>query len=303
MRMNVRRPLAPAGYAAVLGLVAVLVAVGLLVARKGLAFDAPVADGDGNGHFAQPSAAAEETAQAMRTAVRAGTPAAASPAPASAGGQGTAAEAAPLPYVGTFFYTGQGAPDHGCTGTVVHSPRGDVVVTAAHCVHQGGFRTDLAFVPGYHDGTAPYGVWLPVSVDVDPAWADSQDPDHDVAYLRVRAAGPEAVRRPVERLTGAATPVFGASREGAVRVLGYPNGEDAPVACAGRVEPEGDTQLRFPCPGLPNGTSGSPFLTGDGRLVGVLGGKDTGGDDEVSYSPYLGGAAERLYRRATGLND
>ncbi|MGI5338915.1 hypothetical protein ACQEVS_16710 [Streptomyces sp. CA-181903] len=39
--------------------------------------------------------------------------------------------------------------------------------------------------------------------------------------------------------------------------------------------------------------------SGLGTVVGVLGGKDEGGDDEVSYSSYFGDAVERLYRRAT----
>ena len=44
-----------------------------------------------------------------------------------------------------------GAPHHYCSGSVVASPRKDLVITAAHCVHGGaggGYRTGLAFAPG-----------------------------------------------------------------------------------------------------------------------------------------------------------
>ena len=107
-----------------------------------------------------------------------------------------AAPAAPSPAVGALFSPADddGEPFHHCTASVVHAPAGDLVVTAAHCVHDGGFRTRLVFAPGLHDGFAPYGLWVPTRIHVDPRWISDRDPDHDVAFLRV-AAGPGAAAR------------------------------------------------------------------------------------------------------------
>ncbi|GHF26008.1 MULTISPECIES: trypsin-like serine peptidase [Streptomyces] len=310
MRLNVRAP-GPAGYAALAAAVLALAVVGLLVATRGLAAtDAPVAEGDSAGHYQEPAALSEAAAQAMRSAVRTTEPR--EPVQPVSRGLRTdalapsepleAAPMAPSPAVGPLFYTGQGDPAHGCTAGVVHSPSGNLLVTAAHCVHADGFRTDIAFVPGYHDGQAPYGVWVATSIDVAPQWADSRDPDYDVAFVHVRSAQGDAQ---IERVTGAEQIRFDPPVHRPARVLGYPNDRESPLGCQNTTTTEGPTQLRFDCEGLPNGTSGSPVLTdvdaatGLGTVNGVLGGKDEGGDDETSYSSYFGSAVQELYQRAT----
>ncbi|MEV4440292.1 serine protease [Streptomyces sp. NPDC049577] len=293
-----------AGLAALVIAVAALAVVGLLVANRGLATDAPLADGDTAGHYRQPEALGTRSAEAMKTAVRTGGAPAAAPSPAllGAGATPTAREVPASPAVGPLFYTGEGTPAHGCTASVVHSRRGDLIVTAAHCVYLGGFRTDLAFVPGYRDGAAPYGVWVPVSVDVAPQWVRGRDPDHDVAFLRVRSVERD---EPIERVTGAERIRFDPQPTRPARALGYPNTGERPLACENATDLYSPTQLRFPCTGLPNGTSGSPILTdvdaatGLGTVDGVLGGKDEGGDDETSYSSYFGAPVRALYERAT----
>ncbi|ARZ69154.1 hypothetical protein SMD11_3521 [Streptomyces albireticuli] len=303
------------GPIALAALVAVVVlglaAVAFLVADRGLATDAPLADGAASGHYTAPRELGDQAAEAMRTVVREGgsrapaTPAdrAARTAPLPPSDPLEAAATDPSPAVGPLFYTGQGRPGHGCTASVVHSPRGDLVVTAAHCVYQGGFRTDLAFAPGYRDGEAPYGVWVPTSVDISPEWAEDRNPDHDVAFLRVRRIGDDT---PVEKVTGAERIRFSPDPDRPTRVIGYPVGDERPLACQNSTERFGRTQLRFPCQGLPNGTSGGPFLTdvdpatGLGTLTGVLGGHDEGGDERDSYSAYFGDHVARLYARAAG---
>jgi V8-like Glu-specific endopeptidase len=65
------------------------------------------------------------------------------------------------------------------------------------------------------------------------------------------------------------------------------------------------TQLTFDCDGFTGGTSGSPWIarfdpyTRVGRIVGVLGGYQQGGDTAaVSYSAYFGPAIKQLYQEA-----
>ncbi|MEU9112913.1 trypsin-like peptidase domain-containing protein [Streptomyces sp. NPDC048483] len=234
------------------------------------------------------------------SADRAGTP---SPPPASR--PLSATPTAPSPPVGALFSPGDdGDPTHHCTASVVHSPAGDLIVTAAHCVHDGGFRTRLVFAPGLHDGIAPYGLWVPTRVDVDPRWIGDRDPDRDVAFLRVRRAGRAADDRTLEEVTGAERIRFRAPTGHPAQLTGYPDDRDAPLGCRHTADAQSPTQLRFACPGFPNGTSGGPMLTdvnpatGTGTLIGVIGGQDEGGDDATSYSSRFDADMERLYRRA-----
>ncbi|MFK8844474.1 trypsin-like serine peptidase [Streptomyces sp. Ac-502] len=217
-----------------------------------------------------------------------------------------AAPAAVSPAVGPLFSPGgDGDADHHCTASVVHAPAGDLLVTAAHCVYDRGFRTNLVFAPGYHDGVLPYGVWVPTRIDVDPRWADDRDDAHDVAFVRVRrphGGGPGAQR--VEELTGAERIRFDPPAGLPTRTVGYPDDRETPVGCQNTTTAV-PGQLRFDCAGFPNGTSGGPMLTGVdpdtglGTVTGAVGGLDEGGDDATSYSSRFGPDTAALYRRAT----
>jgi Trypsin len=73
------------------------------------------------------------------------------------------------PAVGALFTVSGGQLGrHFCTASVVDSPPGDLVITAAHCV-SGMAAGQIAFVPGYRSGVAPYGPFLG---RVDPSTGD-----------------------------------------------------------------------------------------------------------------------------------
>ncbi|MFD3546897.1 trypsin-like serine peptidase [Streptomyces sp. NPDC058655] len=202
------------------------------------------------------------------------------------------------PAIGALFSPGNDAdPDHHCTASVVHSPAGDLIATAAHCVYGGGFRTNLAFAPGYRDGAAPYGIWVPTRIDVDPRWIEDQDPDHDIAFVRLRRPGNPGQR--LEDVTGAQTIRFRPELPVRARLVGYPNDSEEPLECRNTAVADGPAQLRLDCADVPNGSSGGPVLTDGHTLIGIIGGRDGGGDEETSYSSYLGDAARALYERAT----
>ncbi|MFE1177162.1 trypsin-like serine peptidase, partial [Streptomyces sp. NPDC058773] len=60
---------------------------------------------------------------------------------------------------GRVFFTYQGR-NASCSGDAVTSGNKSTVITAGHCVKlQGAWHTNWTFVPGYHDGQAPYGKW------------------------------------------------------------------------------------------------------------------------------------------------
>jgi V8-like Glu-specific endopeptidase len=206
------------------------------------------------------------------------------------------------PPVGALFTTSAGKLNqHFCTAAVVDSPSGDLVITAAHCVS--GATDTLDFVPGYNQGSTPYGVWTVTKVYVDQAWSSSSSQNDDFAFLRVSKPGSSV---PVENVTGAEQLDTNApaSRE-LVRVIGYPNTTNQPVTCQNRLrEPMAD-QLEFDCDGYTDGTSGGPFLSdvdqasGQGLVIGVIGGYQQGGDvPQVSYSAVLGANAAALYEQA-----
>lgn len=195
-----------------------------------------------------------------------------------------------VPQVGTLFGTSDGSlTSHHCTGSVVSSPQGDIVVTAAHCAYSSsGVRTDLAFVPDFDDGSMPYGVWDVSAVYVAQQWISDRDPDYDVAFIVVHKSGSST---PIQDVVGADTLAVDQSYTALTTVIGYPSDTDEPITCTNRTSEFSSTQLQWDCDGYPGGTSGSPFLTdvnsktGLGTVDGVIGGYETGGDSpDVSYS-------------------
>lgn len=205
------------------------------------------------------------------------------------------------PAVGALFTTQAGKlASHFCTASVVDSPNGDLAVTAAHCVS--GISGNVVFVPGYHDGVAPYGVWTVTKVYVDRSWQSSSDPDDDIAILRVGQPGSSV---PIQDVTGADQLAAGTPARQLVEVIGYPDTGTEPVTCQNWTRQPMADQLEFDCGGYTNGTSGGPFLagvsaaTGQGTVIGVIGGYEQGGDvPEISYSPVFGANVAALYRTA-----
>ncbi|MFI1203937.1 trypsin-like serine peptidase [Streptomyces sp. NPDC020883] len=303
----------PLRVTAALGVVTVLVG-GAALALKSVRQDPYVAPGDPvAGTYLASRAAGDRAAAAVLAGPyreEPGAPPAVAarmagdaPAPLPVSRPLTAGPATPAPAIGALFSPGDDADSgHYCSASVVHSPAGNLVVTAAHCVHDGGFRTRLVFAPGLHDGIAPYGLWVPTRIDVDPRWIADRDPDHDVAFVRVRRHGGTDQR--IEDVTGAERIRFDAPPGRPAQLTGYPADSDTPVTCRHTADAEGPGQLRFPCAGFPTGTSGGPMLTdidpatGTGALIGVIGGQDEGGDDSTSYSSRFGADVAALYRRA-----
>jgi V8-like Glu-specific endopeptidase len=290
MRLRVRLPcrrgrLVLAAVGAVAGAVAGAAALGALGS------DAASPAGDAiqhvRGSFLQLTSDSP-TGQAFSgvAAVGALFPAAASPAAASPAGTTTGSA------------SGLGA--HFCTASVVDSPAGNLAVTAAHCVT--GKALSVVFVPGYHNGQAPYGTWRVTRIFTDAAWSASADPDDDVAFLQL---APNADGVNVESVTGAERLEAGSPDRALVKVIGYPSDTDEPVWCVNWTREFSSTQLVFDCGGYPDGTSGGPFLTdvspvsGDGTVIGVIGGYQQGGDtDAVSYSIVFGANVASLYQEA-----
>jgi V8-like Glu-specific endopeptidase len=210
------------------------------------------------------------------------------------------------PAVGALLVTSHGKLRHFCTAAVVRSPHQNLAITAAHCMlgKQLGLRGNVTFAPGYHDGRFPYGRWPVLSEIVDANWRKHHDANDDVAFLVI---GPSGNR--IQRRTGAESVTTSYQLPELVRVIGYPDGASEPITCtalARALHKAGLHQLVFICGGYTNGTSGGPFLmnvshrTGDGDVIGVIGGYQEGGDSpSISYSARFLRNIAALYSLAT----
>jgi V8-like Glu-specific endopeptidase len=225
------------------------------------------------------------------------------------------ASAAPLPSakhgipfdgtaaVGALFTISDGTlGKHFCTASVVDSPAENLLITAAHCM-TGKTLGDVAFAPGYYDGHFPYGIWIVRKLYVDRAWQRDQNPNDDFAFLIAGRPGTH-----IQRHTGAERLALFQPPQ-VVTVLGYPDRRNRPIACTNRAHSfSRGRQMVFDCDSYTDGTSGGPFLihvkasTGDGWIIGVIGGYQQGGDTpDVSYSPRFFAGVRSLYRIATAL--
>ncbi|MFD0162987.1 trypsin-like serine peptidase [Streptomyces decoyicus] len=219
-----------------------------------------------------------------------------------------------LPQVGTFFWTDGSNTGRFCGGTVVRSPHRDLVVSAAHCLRSPDPKRHLSFVPRYHDGLKPHGIYPVDRIYLDQRYYDLGTKagarwDYAVVRLAAREDGAE-----VEAVTGGfdLLPYPGYDHR-KVRLIGYPGSSDTshpkPLDCTSSTHRYTSTDpaapgdfLEIACAGYIGGTSGGPFLVRDFTgyaLIGVIGGYHTGGDfPDVSYSSYFTGDTLALYLHA-----
>jgi V8-like Glu-specific endopeptidase len=217
--------------------------------------------------------------------------------------------------VGKIFFT-LGDTDYTCSGALVPSKRGLVVLTAAHCVTngRGQWAVNWTFAPGYADGREPYGLYRAHRFFVSPHWRGPASSErYDVAFVQVTPApadGPRS-RRPS---APAGLPIrFAASQTAAERRQAYVFGYPAlpPYTglylnyCAGPAATSATRRgsLDIGC-GMTAGDSGGPWLTGfspqtgAGSIAAVTAYK-LSGDLRTLYGTVLGPAARDLYLRAS----
>jgi V8-like Glu-specific endopeptidase len=205
-----------------------------------------------------------------------------------------------------FTKNGSNLGSHFCSASVVHSPKGNLLITAAHCMSGQSLQAPngVVFAPGYHDGQFPLGVWNVTAVYVTANWNAQQDPNDDVAFLTVATSG-----KTIEQVAGAEQLGDFTTLPTQAEVIGYPDTTEQPVACTAPAVPYqvgGLRQMEFTCNGYTTGTSGGPFLinvnpaTGEGQIIGVIGGYEQGGvTPMVTYSSEFLDNVAALYKLAT----
>ncbi|WP_371791658.1 peptidase [Streptomyces sp. NBC_01471] len=201
--------------------------------------------------------------------------------------------------VGRLFFTDHGE-DTSCTATVIQSANRSTVVTAGHCVdntdllgENNQWATNEMFVPGYHDGHAPYGRFVGRMGVVDATWL-ANDQQHGKTYnaydqaFVVLNVGERGQR--LQDSVGTAQRI-GFDRPGNVPSdsFGYPRASGDPAReglpeytgerlayCSGTAEeypgtpesPEPPGQFGPPCI-MGGGSSGGPRITGLNRVTGL----------------------------------
>ncbi|MER7842317.1 hypothetical protein ABTZ03_00015 [Kitasatospora sp. NPDC096077] len=220
-----------------------------------------------------------------------------------------------IPQAGAFFWTDATGAGRTCSGSVVRSPGRDLVLSAGHCLK--GYAGSsplrhLGFVPQYHDGRKPFGIFPVVGngVYVAQEYYD-QGPHAGAEYdFAFAVTGPNQDGERLEDATGGVqlltdTGYFHAP----VRMIGYPAGAEKPLGCwswttawVSDDPAEPGTFPRIACDAFTSGTSGGPMLLpwfGGWAVIGLIGGFHTGGNTpQVSYSAHFGAATRALYRAA-----
>lgn len=205
--------------------------------------------------------------------------------------------------VGALFFN-DGAGNHYCTASVVHTSKKNLLLTAAHCLYSARthqWNSHTVFVPKYSQGNRPYGTWPVWLMVVDKRWIDRGDPDLDFGFAAVQVM---AGRR-IADVVGSNQLLVDQDYTNKVMVIGYPSKanypSDRPISCASRTHRQAKYQLRFDCGGFYGGTSGSPWMkdydnrTQSGYVIGVIGGYQQGGShDWRSYSSVFDGDISHL---------
>lgn len=200
--------------------------------------------------------------------------------------------------VGRLFFTDHGE-DVSCTATVVDSANRSTVVTAAHCVdstdllgEDNQWAANEMFVPGYHDGQAPYGKFVGRAAVADTTWLENDAQDsarfhaHDQAFevLNTNEQG-EHVQDAVQ---GAQKIGFDQPGNTRMYAFGYPRAANDP-AREGLPEYTGE-RLAY-CNGTGReypGTSDSPESKDQWGTACIMGGGSSGGPRMTGFDPATG---------------
>jgi V8-like Glu-specific endopeptidase len=211
----------------------------------------------------------------------------------------------------TFFKLGK--INYSCSGTAVNSASGSVVMTAGHCIHEGGKRrpwaTNFIFAPGYQDQFAPFGVWSARSLFTTKGWRKRARFSGDIGAA---AMNPNPAGQTVEAAVGTRGIAFNQPREQTYRSYGYPvapapkfDGESLWVCDSGFgytdpfPEPKGVPQSAIGCD-MQAGSSGGGWIVNDTTLSST----NSFGYSflpDVLFGPYYGDLAAQVYGRAAAF--
>ncbi len=214
-----------------------------------------------------------------------------------------------------FFY---GSTEYQCSGSVVNSPAGNVVLTAGHCVIDPGpgtTATDIVFIPGYRDGAEPYGEWPATSFVTTPEWKNTastgnpndSDEAGDMAMLRL--GNRPSDNASIQSVVGSVGIAFNQARNQTYMEYGYPaafpyDGSRLYEHTSGLSY--NDSSFTPATMGISSdftgGSSGGPWLVGSPPQAMSINVYNYNTLPNVMFGPYFGSIAQNLYDSATGAN-
>lgn len=202
-----------------------------------------------------------------------------------------------------------------CSGSVIDSSAGDLLLTAGHCVIEpetGTIASYVAFVPGYREGAEPFGVWSATGYGTTSTWEDTVgtgEPDEagNVAILRLQNR--ESDGQSIQSVVGGLGIGFNQPRGQTYTQYGYPaeepyDGErlySNTTAYAGEDTSFSPPTMRI-ASDFTGGASGGPWTVGEKSSPTALSVTDYYYEKEPGYmfGPYFGTAVKALYEVADG---
>ncbi len=210
-----------------------------------------------------------------------------------------------------FIVLGHGEGLARCSGTSVNAPNLSVVITAGHCVNSGGpggewYDHKWVFVPGYHNGERPFGVFAAKWIGSTRQWIGSADENYDVGAAVVSRN--ERGQR-LAAAAGADGIAWGLAPGQLFDVHGYPvaapfDGSTQQLCLQTPYEGHDIASFFWPGPlnlavqcNVTGGASGGGWTIPGGQLNSIT----TYGyrsDPATDFGPYFGKAVGRLFGRA-----
>jgi len=183
---------------------------------------------------------------------------------------------------------------YSCSGTALNTPSRSIVLTAGHCITEGGSEgRRMSFVPAYDHGSRPFGTFKVEAAYVMPQWSRRGNPGFDVAALRV---APNKLGKLTD-VVGARGYATERSRSAAFQIFGYPAARAGGEELRGcRAHGLGSDRLTLRYAGPPTmpascdmaaGASGGGWLF-DGQFVSGVTSYSYQGRATQLFSPYFG---------------
>jgi hypothetical protein len=183
---------------------------------------------------------------------------------------------------------------YSCSGTALNTPSRSIVLTAGHCaIENGVIGRRIVFVPAYDHGARPFGSFTVSAAYVIAQWRHGENPDYDVAALRVR---PNRLGFLADVVGGRGYEVA-RPRNAIFQIYGYPaaalRGEELRTCRAHGLGSDPLTFRYLGPPTLPGscdmaaGASGGAWIADGEYINGVTSYGYTGRPTRL-YSPYFG---------------
>ncbi|NYE46699.1 V8-like Glu-specific endopeptidase [Spinactinospora alkalitolerans] len=165
-----------------------------------------------------------------------------------------------------------------CTASVINTPHGSALWTAAHCIYEpfAGAYTNVVFEPQVRDGLGQRGTWSALEIFVPPEWAQTGEWRYDIGLVLTAPGGENDQSLEAELGSqgydfghGWDPDSYGASPESNAVNFGYP--------LEGYNRDDFDGGDLWYCTGLPDANPSTPGRLSEGRMSCDMGRGASGG--------------------------